>query len=70
MLGAEPGELGADSEWGNAEYHDLSGTYDARFAQFYNAIKQAHPELQVVATAPVTLVRGITRREVRARKWG
>jgi alpha-N-arabinofuranosidase len=44
-------------EVGNEEYHDPSGTYDARFAQFYKAIKQAHPELQIVATAPVTLVR-------------
>jgi alpha-N-arabinofuranosidase len=44
-------------EVGNEEYHDRSQTYDARFAQFYKAIKQAHPELQVVATAPVTTVR-------------
>jgi alpha-N-arabinofuranosidase len=44
-------------EVGNEEYHDQSGTYDARFAQFYKAIKKAHPELQVVATAPVTTVR-------------
>jgi alpha-N-arabinofuranosidase len=44
-------------EVGNEEYHDPSGTYDARFAQFYKAIKQAHPELQIVASAPVTLVR-------------
>ncbi len=44
-------------EVGNEEYHDPSGTYDARFAQFYKAIKQAHPEIQIVAAAPVTLVR-------------
>lgn len=44
-------------EIGNEEYHDNSGTYDARFAQFYKAIKKAHPELQVVATAPVHTVR-------------
>ncbi len=44
-------------EIGNEEYHDESGTYDARFAQFYKAIKQKHPELQLVASAPVTLVR-------------
>jgi alpha-L-arabinofuranosidase len=44
-------------EIGNEEYHDESGTYDARFAQFYRAIKQKHPELQLVAAAPVTLVR-------------
>ena len=43
-------------EIGNEEYHDESGTYDARFAQFYKAIKQKHPELQLVAAAPVTLV--------------
>ena len=44
-------------EVGNEEYHDQSGTYDARFAQFYRAIKRAHPELQVIATAPVQSVR-------------
>jgi alpha-N-arabinofuranosidase len=43
-------------EIGNEEYHDDSGTYDARFAQFFKAIKQKHPELQLVAAAPVTLV--------------
>ena len=44
-------------EVGNEEYHDQSGTYDARFAQFYRAIKQAYPDIQVVATAPVHTVR-------------
>ena len=44
-------------EVGNEEYHDPSGTYDARYAQFYKAIKKIHPELQVVASAPVQLVR-------------
>jgi alpha-N-arabinofuranosidase len=44
-------------EVGNEEYHDPSGTYDARFAQFYNAIKKAHPQLQIVASAPVTTFR-------------
>ena len=44
-------------EIGNEEYHDQSGTYDARFAQFYKAIKQVHPELQLIATAPVQSVR-------------
>jgi alpha-L-arabinofuranosidase len=43
-------------EIGNEEYHDESGTYDARFAQFFKAIKQKHPELQLIAAAPVTLV--------------
>jgi alpha-L-arabinofuranosidase len=44
-------------EIGNEEYHDNSGTYDARFAQYYQAIKKVHPELQLVATAPVESVR-------------
>jgi alpha-L-arabinofuranosidase len=44
-------------EVGNEEYHDQSGTYDGRFAQFYKAIKQRYPQLQLVAAAPVTLVR-------------
>jgi alpha-N-arabinofuranosidase len=44
-------------EIGNEEYHDESGTYDARYAQFYKAIKSKYPELQLVAAAPVTLVR-------------
>jgi alpha-L-arabinofuranosidase len=44
-------------EVGNEEYHDQSGTYDARFAQFYKAIKQRYPPLQLVAAAPVTSVR-------------
>ncbi len=43
-------------EIGNEEYHDESGTYDARFAQFYKAIKQKYPDLKLVAAAPVTLV--------------
>jgi alpha-N-arabinofuranosidase len=44
-------------EIGNEEYHDPSGTYDARFAQFFNAIKTSHPQLQIIASAPVTSVR-------------
>ena len=44
-------------EIGNEEYHDPSGTYDARFVQFYNAIKKQYPQLQIVASAPVTSVR-------------
>ncbi|MGB9029342.1 MAG: alpha-L-arabinofuranosidase C-terminal domain-containing protein [Acidobacteriaceae bacterium] len=44
-------------EIGNEEYHDPSGTYDARFTQFYNAIKKAHPQLQIIASAPVASVR-------------
>jgi len=40
-------------EVGNEDYN-RSSEYDGRFAQFYDAIKAKHPELQVIATAPVT----------------
>ena len=43
-------------EIGNEEYHDQSGTYDARYAQFYKAIKRVYPELQLIAAAPVESV--------------
>jgi alpha-L-arabinofuranosidase len=42
-------------EVGNEDYNPAS-EYDGRFAQFYRAIKQAYPELQVIATAPVKSV--------------
>jgi alpha-L-arabinofuranosidase len=40
-------------EVGNEDFFDRSGSYDARFAQFYKAIKAKYPELQIIATAPV-----------------
>lgn len=40
-------------EVGNEDEFDKSGSYDGRFAQFYDAIKKAYPRLQVIATAPV-----------------
>ena len=40
-------------EVGNEDEFDKSGSYDARFAQFFDAIKKAYPNLQVIATAPV-----------------
>ena len=40
-------------EVGNEDEFDKSGSYDGRFAQFYDAIKKAYPKLQVIATAPV-----------------
>ena len=40
-------------EVGNEDEFDKSGSYDARFAQFYDAIKKAYPKLQIIATAPV-----------------
>jgi alpha-L-arabinofuranosidase len=40
-------------EIGNEDFFDRSGSYDGRFAQFYDAIKAAYPDLQVVATAAI-----------------
>jgi alpha-L-arabinofuranosidase len=40
-------------EIGNEDFFDRSGSYDGRFAQFYDAIKAAYPDLQVIATAAV-----------------
>jgi alpha-N-arabinofuranosidase len=37
-------------EVGNEDWFDRSGGYDARFAQFYDAIKAKYPKLQVVST--------------------
>ncbi len=41
-------------EIGNEDMFDRSGSYDARFAQFAKAIRAKYPELQLIATAPVT----------------
>ena len=38
-------------EIGNEDGFDKSGSYDARFAQFYDAIKATYPQLKVIATA-------------------
>jgi alpha-N-arabinofuranosidase len=43
-------------EVGNEDFFDKSGSYDGRFAQFYNAIKHNYPNLQVIATTPVKSV--------------
>ena len=40
-------------EIGNEDAFDRSGSYDGRFAQFYDAIKAKYPDLQVIATTPV-----------------
>lgn len=40
-------------EIGNEDWFDRTGGYDARFAQFFDAIKARHPHLQLIATAPV-----------------
>jgi alpha-N-arabinofuranosidase len=40
-------------EVGNEDWFDRSGSYDGRYAQFYKAIKQKYPNLQIIATTPV-----------------
>ncbi len=40
-------------EVGNEDEFDKSGSYDARFSQFFDAIKKTYPRLQAIATAPV-----------------
>jgi alpha-N-arabinofuranosidase len=37
-------------EIGNEDWFDRSGSYDARFAQFYNAIKAKYPQLKCIST--------------------
>jgi alpha-N-arabinofuranosidase len=37
-------------EVGNEDFFDRSGSYDGRFAQFYDAIKARYPELKVIST--------------------
>ncbi len=44
-------------EIGNEDWFDRSGSYDARYAQFYKAIKAKYPDLQLIATAPVKGIR-------------
>jgi alpha-N-arabinofuranosidase len=41
-------------EVGNEDFADHSRGYDGRFAQFYDGIKAKYPNLQVMATMPVT----------------
>jgi alpha-L-arabinofuranosidase len=40
-------------EVGNEDWFDRSGSYDGRFAQFYDAIKAKYPQLQVICTTAV-----------------
>ncbi len=44
-------------EIGNEDFFDKSGSYDGRFAQYYKAIKRKYPQLQLIATAPVKMVK-------------
>jgi alpha-N-arabinofuranosidase len=43
-------------EVGNEDEFDGSGSYDGRFAQFFNAIKAKYPQLEIIATARVKSV--------------
>ncbi len=40
-------------EVGNEDWFDKSGSYDGRYAQFYDAIKKKYPQLQLIATTPI-----------------
>ena len=44
-------------EIGNEDWFDRSGSYDGRFAQFFKAIKEKYPDLQLIATTPVKSVK-------------
>jgi alpha-N-arabinofuranosidase len=37
-------------EIGNEDWFDKSGSYDGRFAQFYDAIKAKYPQLKIIST--------------------
>ncbi len=37
-------------EIGNEDFFDKSGSYDARFAQFFDAIKAKYPQLKCIST--------------------
>ncbi len=40
-------------EIGNEDWFDRTGSYNGRFAQYYDAFKAKYPDLQLIATAPV-----------------
>lgn len=40
-------------EIGNEDFFDRSGSYEQRFAAFYDAIKAKYPQMQIIATMPV-----------------
>jgi alpha-N-arabinofuranosidase len=44
-------------EVGNEDQFDRSGSYDGRYTQFYRAIKQKYPNLQIIATAPIKSIK-------------
>jgi alpha-N-arabinofuranosidase len=44
-------------EIGNEDWFDKSGTYGDRYAQYYKAIKAKYPDLQLIATMPITTMK-------------
>ena len=40
-------------EIGNEDWFDKSGSYEGRYAQFYQAIKAKYPQFELIATTPV-----------------
>jgi alpha-L-arabinofuranosidase len=40
-------------EIGNEDFFDRSGTYEWRFADFYDAIRAKYPQLKIISTTPV-----------------
>jgi alpha-L-arabinofuranosidase len=44
-------------EIGNEDWFDKSGSYDGRYAQYYQEFKKRFPDLQLIATAPVKSVK-------------
>jgi alpha-N-arabinofuranosidase len=44
-------------EIGNEDWFDRSNSYGGRYAQFFKAIKARYPQLQLIATTPVTTVK-------------
>ncbi|MGB9414748.1 MAG: alpha-L-arabinofuranosidase C-terminal domain-containing protein [Acidobacteriaceae bacterium] len=44
-------------EIGNEDWFDRSNSYGGRYAQFYKTIKARYPQLQLIATTPVTTVK-------------
>ncbi|MGA8940243.1 MAG: alpha-L-arabinofuranosidase C-terminal domain-containing protein [Acidobacteriaceae bacterium] len=40
-------------EIGNEDFFDKSGSYDARFAQFAEALRKKYPQYELIATTPV-----------------
>ena len=45
-------------EIGNEDWFDKSGSYDARFAQFAEALRKKYPQYKLIATAPVKVKAG------------